>query len=390
MSHVYRSFSSHSPQYRLTPTLPPCIFEPAVYSADDANALNGHGFGFGADVAIKAMGEYFERYAAFRAITPQGRGKISDMRLTGDEERTLTQALQQTCYDEVRDELQSAEFQLVEVHRLSGAGKVNFPAVLFSLHSFDNYIDARFVPVRDSSGSAIHREKNVAFRSALLEFVERQCTTAMWVSRRCNAVEVPLAKLQDVKARTIYHQMATLGRLRLLDISFLGGASVKFCEYHSENSDEVVNFSCGCAANFEEKTATMKSFTEAWQTSILLPQMAFFGANEYGSTSLKDNFKAANYPEFDLGVGVKPINIGKENSETGVNYLVDSILSVSENVYVYFRELNIPGTKLHFCRIVSPDFFIHMSPDKHNNNNNCWIDRFCEKSDRRLVPMPFS
>jgi hypothetical protein len=70
--------------------------------------------------------------------------------------------------------------------------------------------------------------------------------------------------------------------------------------------------------------------------------------------------------------------------------LKENILSVSSNIYVYSRAINLPGTQLHFCRIVSPDFFIHMNPGDHNNNDNKWISLFCTDEMKRLEPMPFS
>ncbi|UVD59543.1 YcaO-like family protein (plasmid) [Rhizobium sp. Pop5] len=374
----------------MTPAYPASIFEPTVFSADDANDLNGHGFGLGPGVAVKAMGEYFERYAAFRAVTSRGMGKIAEMRLDPEEQDALVLALRQTCHDDVRDDIEAASFRLVEVNRLGEDRMALYPTLLLSLHSFDEQRDVRFAPVRDSSGSAIHPDKKTAFQGALLEFVERQCTTAMWVSRRCNAIEGLGAALKDRKARAIHDQMAMAGSLNVLDLSFLKGASVKFCEYKSQDPDALVNFSCGCSADFDPDAATAKAFTEAWQTSLLLPQMEFFGAREYGSTSLKDNFQAANRAGFELGVGVDPRAIGADGNDRNMETLVDSILSVSRNVYLYFRSIYVAGTKLHFCRVVSPDFFLHMSPGDHNNNDNRWIDLFCEKASRRLEPMPFS
>src|SRR6478735_6414526 len=123
MHHSYRSFASSTPRYRLTPAYPACICEPTVFSADDTNDLNGHGFGFGPGVAVKAMGEYFERYTAFRAVTSTQSGAIADMRLNVDEQAALAFALQQTCHDHVRDDVHGANFRLVDVSRLGASTK---------------------------------------------------------------------------------------------------------------------------------------------------------------------------------------------------------------------------------------------------------------------------
>ncbi|MBW9064656.1 YcaO-like family protein [Rhizobium herbae] len=390
MFQSFRSFAVQTPRYRVTPAYPACIHEPTVYSADDVNAVNGHGFGFGDGVAVKAIGEYLERYAAFRAVTHRKSGAIADMGLGLSERQALVQALRQTCNDNIRDDIEAHSFRLVEVTRLGTDHRVHYPAVFLSLHSFDGQIDSSFLPVRDTSGSAIHRSRAAALRGALLEFVERQCTTAMWVSRRCNDIQAFTDKLKDKKAIATHNQMAMNGNIRVLDLSFIRGVSVQFCEYSSKSEGAVVNFSCGCAADFDAETALMKAFTETWQTSLLLPQMEFFGSRDYGSNALKQNFQAANRPEFDLGVQKKPIEFGSTLPGNDLDNLIQNIQTISENVYVYFRELNIAGAELHFCRVVSPDFFIHMSPGESNNNENAWINSFCKASERRLEPMPFS
>lgn len=362
MFHSFRSFAVQTPRYRVTPAYPACIQEPTVYSADDVNAIYGHGFGFGEGIVVKAIGEYLERYTAFRTVTHRQSGAIADMGLSLSERQALVQALRQTCDDGVREDIEAHSFRLVEVTSLGTDRKVHYPAVFLSLHSFDGQLDSSFLPVRDTSGSAIHQSRTAALRGALLEFIERQSTTAMWVSRRCNDIQPLTDKLKDRKAITTHNQMAMNGNVRILDLSFIKGVSVQFCEYSSKIEGAVVNFSCGCAADFDPETALMKAFTETWQTSLLLPQMEFFGSREYGSNTLKENFQAANRPEFDLGVQKAPIEFGSNLSGNDLDNLIQNIKTISENVYVYFREINIAGAQLHFCRVVSPDFFVHMSP----------------------------
>jgi ribosomal protein S12 methylthiotransferase accessory factor YcaO len=185
--------------------------------------------------------------------------------------------------------------------------------------------------------------------------------------------------------------MARRGNLTVYDISFLKGASVLFGEYRSRTDGDLVNFACGCAADFSEDSALLKAFTEVWQTSLLLPQMAFFGTQEYGSDKLKEDFKAANRPDFELGVKVRPIHVGYESDgREGEEALAASLLEVSSNIYIYEKDIVVSGVRMWFCRIVSPDFFVHMSPGEGNNNENRWIGPFCAPSDRRIEPLPFS
>ncbi|QND61801.1 YcaO-like family protein [Mesorhizobium huakuii] len=308
MSNSFRNFDLKTPRFRLSASYPASIYEPAVFSAVDHLAVNGHGFGFDGDAHIKAIGEYLERYAAFRTIQPTHTGRLHEMGLSNAEQVALQGVLLQTCQPDIsKEDLVEHAFNLVEVQRFSTGERCLYPAVYLSLHRFSGCRDADFLPVRDTFGSAIHPDRATAFRSALLEFVERQCTTAMWVSRRCNKM-APLYEnlLGRGKAGTTCRQMTREGSVTVYDISFLKGVSVLFAEYRSRKEDDIINFACGCAADYDAETAVLKAFTEVWQTSLLLPQMEFFGMHEYGSDKLKADFRAANRPDFELEVRVAP------------------------------------------------------------------------------------
>ncbi|UDF30739.1 UNVERIFIED_ORG: YcaO-like family protein [Roseateles sp. XES5] len=393
MSNNYRGYEARTPRFRVSAAYPVSIYEPAVFSAADPHAISGHGFGFDDDVHVKAIGEYLERYTAFRTIRPTHAGRFDEMNLSCTEQEALRAALCQTCQGGIsRADMEGHSFRLVDVRRLGSGAPCLYPAVFLSLHSFDGRRDADILPVRDTSGSAIHPDRVTAYRSALLEFVERQCTTAMWVSRRCNDI-APLNEslIRHGKASVVCRQMMRNGTLTLYDISFLKGASVFFAEYRSRRAGDLVNFSCGCAADVSKDTAQLKALTEVWQTSLLLPQMEFFQMRDYGSDKLKEDFRAANRPDFELDVHVDPLRIGLDDAdEAAIETLQDSLLSVSRNIYVYEKSVTVSGAKMWFCRIVSPDFFIHMSPGESNNNENRWIDIFCGAAARRLEPLPFS
>lgn len=393
MTANYRKYGLRTPRFRVSAAYPVSIYEPAVFSAVDCHAINGHGFGFESDVHLKAIGEYVERYAIFRTIRPTTTGRIDEMNLSSAEQVALYQALCQTCDDGVtEEEIKNHNYKLVDVRRMGSGVLCLYPAVFLSLHTFDGARDADILPVRDTSGSAIHPDRATAYRSALLEFVERQCTTAMWVSRRCNEIIQQDGRcVGHEKAGVVCRQMAHNGALTLYDISFLTGASVLFAEYRSQRAGELVNFACGCAADVSNEAARLKALTEVWQTSLLLPQMEFFDENDYGSNKLKRDFKAANRPGFELGVHVAPLKVGHDSeSDSAIEILQRSILSVSNNVYVYEKTVGVSGTRMWFCRVFSPDFFIHMSPGEVNNNDNRWIDLFCQSAARRLEPLPFS
>ena len=131
MSDSYRSYTLRTPSYHVAAALPVSIYEPAVYSAVDSYAINGHGFGFDSETHIKAIGEYLERYVVFRAIQSTATGRISEMGLSEAEQSALVKAIQQTCErDDLKGEIVTHVFKLVDVRRLETGDVAPIP--LFS------------------------------------------------------------------------------------------------------------------------------------------------------------------------------------------------------------------------------------------------------------------
>lgn len=392
LTRRHRSLALKTPRFQLSANYPVSIYEPSVFSAVDAHPINGHGFGFDHTGPIKAIGEYLERYVAFRNCRHTHSGTLDDTGLSTLEQQAFLCAARQTCRDPILlNDISEHKLNLVEVKRLSNSTGCLYPVSLVSLHSDSDRLESQLMPTRDSSGNSIHSCRQTALDGALLEFVERQCVTAMWMSRRCNEIDHLNEKYfhENKKSQVVLEQMLKKGTLKIYDISFLKGSSVIFTEYKSKDSDALVYFACGSSANFKRQQALVKAFIETWQTSILLTQMRFFKNRDYGSDTLKTNTQDANNPDFELGVYKQPLYIGNQN-ESNRQTLISSLLEVSQNIYVYEKLVWISGIELWFTRVFSPDFFIHMNPGEGNNNNNKWIDNFCDDASKRLAPLPFS
>lgn len=392
LTRRHRSYGIKTPRFQLSANCPVAIHEPSVFSAVDPHAVNGHGFSFDDSAPIKAVGEYLERYVAFRACTPTHSARLAEMGISILEQQAFLEAASQTCPDpRMLEGVSERHFNLVEVKRLADSSRCLYPVSLVSLHSDSDQLESQLIPIRDSSGNSIHTCRKAAFNGAILEFIERQCATAMWVSRRCNQTEVlsPQHFGTNKKAHLVLAQMQKIGSIQVHDISFLKGCSVKFIEFKSHDPYSLVHFACGSSASFDSKQALLKAFIETWQTSVLLTQMPFFENKDYGSDALKKNAQDANNPNFSLGLSANPITLG-DSRECNIKKLEPHLLAISENIYVYEKSVWVSGTQLWFTRIFSPDFFIHMNPGKGNNNNNKWISNFCDDASKRLLPLPFS
>jgi hypothetical protein len=370
-----------------------------VANAEDSLRLSGTGFGFEDDVFVKAIGEYLERFVSFRAPHADAFSTVEAMGWPTEVISAILSLLTQ-----ISDEPAPPEhvFRSVRVSRIDGSGDGLYPAILLSLHNSSDDPDSCYAPVRDSSGTAIHRTRHAALQAALLEFVERQCSTAMWMSGRCNNVQtltsgaslVELGASPSSPATRIVDLMTEVGEVTLLDISFIEGAKAVFIEFKPKSHSTHLGFAFGAAAAFDLGAAAEKAVVEAWQTSLLRWQIRFFRSRSIGGQELIDHFAAVG-PAFNLGVKVDPIKVGA-NAERGVTeraefkQLVRSLCSVGPHVVAHEVTLETADGQWYYAKIASPHFFLHMNPGHGNNNDNPWIRRFGDPSRMRLEPMPFT
>jgi ribosomal protein S12 methylthiotransferase accessory factor YcaO len=363
--------------------------EPAAFSIYDPQKLAGYGFGFDYTTHLKARGEYLERFIAFRGIRYTHTSTINAMNLSPEARVALLSVLAETCSD--RDLLESVAaypFRTIHVRNLITQEEAELPWVFFSLHSSGDCQDFSYVPLRDTSGSAFHPHENEALESAVMEFIERQNLTAMWASRRCLGHEILHPdSLDNGSIRALAQLLCRKGLLHIYDISFIAGVETIFITYKAKDHDDYVQFSCGSSTALTRQLALKKALIETWQTGLLLLQMSVLKEKEYGGDQLKEQFKKANSASFDLGLEVIPEDhpIGPASYE----HALQSLTQVSPHIFFYTQPYDSGRETGFYCKIFSPDFFVHMNPGKGNNNSNKWLKKIAHGRTLRLEVMPF-
>ena len=212
----------------------------------------------------------------------------------------------------------------------------------------------------------------------------------MWASGRCQAFSVlEPGDVEDPMIKVLLQRLTTRGTLSCYNISFLKGAHVLFVVYTARSESDFVQFACGACAALTWQSALAKALVEVWQTSILLPQMEFFDTTEYGGTELKEAFQKANRRDFELDLEVAPLS--SVNDEDGsLDELKKSLFEITPSLFAFSQSRYVGLNKLIFCKVFSPDFFIHMNPGLGNNNQNRWLAKIAEGRPLRLTAMPFS
>lgn len=388
IQHRFRSVITPVPNFVVEASSSPLISEPSVFGASDDSRIQGHGFGYGPDIHLKAFGEYMERFVAFRNIASNGGATIDELNISRETKYALKAAITEACgAGQLGTSLAAHRFETVAVLDMRTGQNVRLPRILFTLHATT---DQQFIPTRDTSGSALHSNKEMAFQNAVLEFVERQSLAAMWASGRCQALSVlEPGDVEDPMIKVLLQRLTTRGTLNCYNISFLKGAHVLFVVYSARSESDFVQFACGACAALTRQSALAKALTEVWQTSILLPQMEFFDTTEYGGTELKEAFQKANRRDFELDLEVAPLS--SVNDEDGsLDELKKSLFEITPSLFAFSQSHYVGLNRLTFCKIFSPDFFIHMNPGPGNNNQNRWLAKIAGGRPLRLTAMPFS
>jgi ribosomal protein S12 methylthiotransferase accessory factor YcaO len=386
--HRFRPVTTPVPNFVFEASSSPLISEPSVFGASDDSRIQGHGFGYGPDIHLKAFGEYMERFVAFRNIASSGSATIDELNLSRETKCALKAAITEACgAGQLGACLATHRFDTAEVLDMRTGENVHLPRVLFTLHATT---DQRFVPTRDTSGSALHPNKETAFQNAVLEFVERQSLAAMWASGRCQALSVlQPGCIADQRIKVLLQRLNTRGTLSCYNISFLKGAHVLFVVYRARSESDFVQFACGACAALTWQAALAKALVEVWQTSLLLLQMEFFDTTGYGGSELKEGFQNANRKDFDFELEMAPLS--RVNDEDGSpDELKKSLFDITPSLFAFSQSHYVGLNRLTFCKIFSPDFFIHMNPGPGNNNQNRWLAIIAGGRPLRLTAMPFS
>ena len=166
IQHRFRSVITPVPNFVVEASSSPLISEPSVFGASDDSRIQGHGFGYGPDIHLKAFGEYMERFVAFRNIASNGGATIDELNISRETKYALKAAMIEACgAGQLGTSLAAHRFDTVAVLDMRTGQNAQLPQVLFTLHTT---ADQQFVPTRDTSGSALHPNKEMAFKMPYL------------------------------------------------------------------------------------------------------------------------------------------------------------------------------------------------------------------------------
>lgn len=333
----------------------------------------GGGTGVGGDLPRKAYGEFVERNHLFTRVPKNSKKKLADIKPSAYRDKLLT-----LCHlDKVdKDACYEHAFQFTNVKNLFTDVVYEYFYNSISLHGVKE--DRPYLNFSDSCACAAHPIKEKALHNSLLEFLERQALVGSWMSKTYQYTINP----ELLRSLTPYTQLAD----RLLDNgevyivengNKLPGHTV-IIFYFSKSPKDAVQYSIGSSSGLTLQEALTSALVELYQCySFLYNQESSNGLENKAGAGYHISFQGCNHQGIRETIpflsDFKPYEINTlQDAQACKRYeiqdVIDELGHISQDIFYYdFYE---PTVGLHITKVMSPDFFSHMSLSNYINFNN--------------------
>lgn len=343
----------------------------------------GNAVGFGEAPYRAALGELAERRHFAGGVPVDSIGSIGEVDAP-DLREALRKALAQTSGMAV-EQMDAMRIGFTRCRRLGGLDSASLPHCLISLGRPGNRSNGELLPARDTSGCAVHCTPGEAIAGALREFVERQTLLAAWMSREAatelEGLDRIVASLRG--AAGAWRLLSEIGKVTCFRLDAGLHAPVVFCMFEAASADAAVQFACGMGSHWSGAAALEKGILELWHTFVSTPiKMKEADRPNSRLHRLDKHFLTFNHTGARarvrlIGPAVERIDAEAYLSQRDVRQdeVVERVLAVSREVYVYSGVEPMGSQLLIAARVVSPDFFLHVDPSRSLNVVNAFTKR---------------
>jgi len=334
----------------------------------------GGSTGSGLNITQKAFGEYYERNHFFTSVPINSKMKLSEIQPDSYQKK-----LHSLCNDNYTAEFIDHRFAFTTVYNLFDESPSNYFYNAISLHSIK--YDTEFLNVTDSCACASHTTKELSLYQSLIEFLERQSLIGSWISR-CYRYTINPLVLKELSPYTcLVDKILDNGELYIFENgNELPGYNV-IMFYFAHSSKDAVQYSVGSKSAKSLSEALSSAFEELYQcytflySSVFKPtnlehkpgagyHMAFTDYNHQNTKSIIPYLNKLKPFKINTIAEIQALPIFSFQD------MLQSLKKLTPNIYFYhFYE---KALELHFTKIVSPDFFAHMSLNKALNLSNLY------------------
>ena len=349
----------------------------------------------GLKLLYKSYGEFHERNHLFTRIPVDHQKKLNEVTPASHREKLLS--LCQLTDDAKKQQALAHQFSFTTVHNLfdDSARDYFYNAISLNGKKHDN----KFINFSDSCACAAHPQKDKALYNSLMEFVERQALLGSWLSKTYQYTINP-AILREI---TPYTELVDLlmdnGELVIVQNGNQLPGHTVIIFYFSHSADDLVQYSIGSSSGLTLEEALLSSLEELYQCYSFL-------YNSESSEGLEDKAGAGYHLEFQkcnrqsiretipFMQDLRPFQINTMQDLQQLKIytyeeVLDELSSISKEIYYYHAY--DAALKLHYTKIMSPDFFAHMSLNNKLNIENDYAKRLNITTDNAFlgkIPFP--
>lgn len=341
------------------------------------DSVVGNGGGYGKEAVYGGWGEYIERYHFYNEVEVDVTEKLTLMNPREISEK-LFAVIQQIKNTDMA--VEDHPFNLTCVRNILNNETVYLPTTLFSLAHADSS-DRYFIPFIDSCGQAAHITAEKALVAALNEFIERQALVGAWLSGKAR-FQIDLHTHHELNSLNhILLSLQSHGELYAYEVNNCLPGYTIILFYFSKNKKDIVAYSVGMASDCIPLKALARAINELWQSYIFM----YFNADnseqldqryQYLNELIQFNHPATR--DIIPFIGRNYANVSVDDLAKMESFTQQQALSqlaeISSAVYSYERHADFLGGRFYFCKVLSPDFFIHMGIKMPLNKNNLYAN----------------
>lgn len=353
----------------------------------------GGSTGIGLNLPRKAYGEFHERNHLFTRVATNQLKKLNDVKPEEYRDKLLSLCLlknsdKQRCLDH--------QFSFTSVHNLFDNKTQDYFYNGISLNC--NKADSRFINFSDSCACASHPQKDKALYNSLMEFIERQALLGSWLSQTYQYTINPQLLCEITPYRELAEQLMEYGELYIFQNGNQLPGHTVIMFYFSHSGDDLVQYSIGSSSGLTLQEAMLSAFEELYQCYAFL-------YNSESSEGLENKAGAGYHLEFQkcnrqsvretipFMHDIRPYQIDSiHDMQQEKRYTYEEVLmtleAISHDLYYYHAYDKSLG--LHYTKILSPDFFVHMSLNNNLNIDNKYANRLNITAEHAyMVKIPF-
>lgn len=334
----------------------------------------GGSTGVGLNLPRKAYGEFHERNHLFTKVPVDNIKKLADVTPLAWQKKLIS-----LCREgKEATACLSHHFAFTTVYNLFDHAPADYFYNAISLNGQKD--DVPYLPFSDSCACASHPMREKALYNSLMEFIERQALLGSWLSQRCQYAIEPTILKEVTPYRELTERLLDNGNLFIFaNGNHLPGHTV-IMFYFAHSPKDMVQYSIGSSSGLTLTEALTSSLEELYQCYTFLYNMECSEglANKAGA-GYHLQFQQCNHagvketiPFFKTPIPCKIATVAdlQQLKEYRYDDVLSALSALSPDIFYYHAYDE--GLGLHVTKMMSPDFFAHMSLSNGLNIDNAY------------------